>query len=43
MKQTEASASAEPAASVRVYMMLELKDMRDGAMVPASMKERKGT
>jgi hypothetical protein len=43
MEQTEASTSVDPLGSVRVYMVLELKETRDGAMVPASKKEGKGT
>jgi hypothetical protein len=42
-KQTEASASADPAGSVGVCMVLELKEMRDGVVVLASKKEGKGT
>jgi hypothetical protein len=42
-EQTEASASVDTADSVRVYTVLELKEMWDGAIVPASKKERKGT
>jgi hypothetical protein len=42
-EQTEASVSVDPAGSTRVYMVLELKETRDGAMGPASMKEGKGT
>jgi transposase len=37
-EQTEAISSVDPAGSVRVYMVLELKEMRDGAMVPESKK-----
>jgi hypothetical protein len=36
MKQREASASVEPVGSIRIYMMLELKEMEGGAMVSAS-------
>jgi hypothetical protein len=43
MEQTEASASVDPLGSVRVYMVLELKEMRDGTMVPVSKKVGKGT
>jgi hypothetical protein len=39
VEQTEASVSVDPLGSVRVYMVLELKEMRDGAMVPASKME----
>jgi hypothetical protein len=42
-EQTEASSSVDPFGSVRVYMVLEPKEMRDGAMVPESKKEGKGT
>jgi hypothetical protein len=43
MEQTEASASVDPAGSITVYMAPELKEMRDGALVPAPEKEGKGS
>jgi hypothetical protein len=42
-EQRDASASVDPAGGVRVYIVLELKETGNGAMAPASKKERKGT
>jgi hypothetical protein len=41
-EQTGASASVDPLGSIRVYMVLELKETRDGATVSVSKKEGKG-
>jgi hypothetical protein len=41
-EETEASASVDPVGSVRVYVVFELKETRDGALIPASKKEGKG-
>jgi hypothetical protein len=41
--QTEARASIDPVGSVRVYMVLELKETRDGVLISASKNEGKGT
>jgi hypothetical protein len=42
-EQTEASPSVDPPGSIGVYVMLELTEVRNGAMVPAPEKEGKGT
>jgi hypothetical protein len=42
-EQTEATASVDPAGSIRAYMVLELKETRDGAFIPAPEKKGKGT
>jgi hypothetical protein len=42
-EHTETGASVDLLGSVRVYMVLELKETRDGAMVSASKQGGKGT
>jgi hypothetical protein len=42
-EQTEASTSIDPPGSIRQYMVLELKEARNGALVPAPEKEGQGT
>jgi hypothetical protein len=39
----KAGASVDPVGSVRVYVVLEPKETRDGVKVPASEEETKGT
>jgi hypothetical protein len=41
-EQTEASMSVDPPGSLRTYVVLELKEGRNGAMVCASEKEGQG-
>jgi hypothetical protein len=42
-EQKEANASVDPLGRVRVYIVVELKETRDCAMIPASKKGGKGT
>jgi hypothetical protein len=41
--QTEVSKSVDPPGSIRPYKVLELKEARNGALVPAPEKEGQGT
>jgi hypothetical protein len=42
-EQTEAGTSVDPPGSIRAYVVLEVKEVRNGAMVPTPEKEGKGT